>query len=270
MRVLPWSELADGAAQAEPSAVTIGVFDGFHLGHRELVSRVVAKSPALHPSVVTFSSNPKKVMNPHAYQGDLFTIDQKLEALEAAGVQTVVLIDFSGNFSTLAGSDFVSILVRSFATRSFVVGSDFKCGYRHSTDSRAFAGLAGALGAETEIVGHVLADGEPVSSSRIRSAIRAGRTEAAASLLGRPYTLDLRRVPDGAARDDGAVSIGALGMTRPAEGRYLSSVSRDGGWMDAEASIDAHGYLAWLQADGGRSDGGLEPPAFLAFGPRVA
>lgn len=270
MRILRWDELVDGAPHSEPSAATIGVFDGFHLGHRELVARVVSRSPDLHPAAVTFSSNPKKVMNPHSYQGDLFSIEQKLEALESAGVQTVVLIDFSGNFSTLAGSDFVSILVRSFATRSFVVGSDFKCGYRHSTDSRAFAGLAGALGAETEIVGHVSVDGETVSSSRIRSAIRAGRTEAAASLLGRPYTLDLRRLPEGTAAASGGVSLAELGMTRPAEGRYRASAMLGDEWVDADASVDGNGRLEWRLPDEGRSGSSRGGPLFLAFGPKIA
>lgn len=270
MRIVTWQELTEGGFTARPSSATIGVFDGFHLGHRELVARVASRAPRLEPAAVTFRSNPKKVMNAHAYHGDLFTLEQKLEALEAAGVQTVVLIDFSENFSTLAGSDFVSILVRSLATRSFVVGSDFKCGYRHSTDARAFAGLAASLGAETEIVGHVSVDGETVSSSRIRSAIRAGRTEAAASFLGRPYTLDLRRVTESAFDESGRLRLRSIGAVEPAEGEYHAEARSDERRMDVRAYVDKEGGMAWIGSDGLSEPSGPRRPAFLAIGPKIA
>ena len=111
MRVVTWASVMDGTDPVSThTSATIGVFDGLHLGHRALVSRVVARSPGLVPAAFTFTDNPKKTTRPNRFSGCLFSLDQKLAALEDAGIQLCVLIDFSGNFSKLAGSEFVSTL----------------------------------------------------------------------------------------------------------------------------------------------------------------
>lgn len=272
MRVLSWEEaVAIGRGALGPSAATIGVFDGLHLGHRALVSRVAAKAPELSPVAVTFKENPKRITRPHRFSGSLFSLDQKLAALEDAGIEACVLIDFSGNFSKLAGSEFVSTL-GSFGVRSFVIGSDFKCGHRLSTDAVGFKAEAGSFGADTEIVEPVTVEGEPVSSSRIRSAIADGRTDLALAMLGRPYTLDLRRVELGYDGADAAVSLRGKGVVEPAPGTYEATVICRVGRRDVEAILRLDGTLRWPRAEcalGGESPFDAEP-AFLAFGPKIA
>lgn len=267
MKIVSWQDAVIGDAGFDvPTAATVGVFDGLHLGHRELIARVIAKAPQLMPIAVTFRENPKKVTKPRLFSGDLFSLDQKLEALAESGIQVCVLIDFSGNFSKLAGSEFVSTLVQSCYVRSFVVGSDFRCGYKLSTDAALFKDLAKPIGAETEIVSPVSIDGEPVSSSRIRSALAEGRTDLARAMLGRPYTLDMRRMDKSGSGGYGAVMLRKYGMAEPAPGLYNAEAITDGVRRDFKVSIQADGSLHWPLPGLGQS---IEPE-FLVFGARIA
>lgn len=267
MRIVHWAEMLAGTADMpRRSAVTIGVFDGLHLGHRALVSRVVGMAPELVPIAVTFKDNPKKVTRPHRFSGDLFSVDQKLAALEEAGIALCVLIDFSGNFSKLAGSEFVSTLVRFCGVHTFVVGSDFKCGHRLSTDAKGLAAIAGDLGVSTEIVAPVLLEGDIVSSSRIRSAIENGRTDLALAMLGRPYTLDLRGIGINSDGSDAMAVLRGRGVVEPAPGTYEATLVGFDFRRDVEATLRLDGTVRW-PVNGW--SGGNEPD-FLAFGPKIA
>ncbi len=194
MRIISWNELVGGELGREPapSAMTVGVFDGVHRGHQELVRRVRETDGSLVPTAVTFADNPKRVTAPERFSGMLQTLEQKLETLEGYGIRLCILIDFSGNFSKLGGKEFVSTLVKSGGARFFAIGSDFKCGHKLSTDAEGVRSIAASLGAEVDIVDPVLVEGDKVSSSLIRSVLREGRTDRAFAMLGRPYTLDLR------------------------------------------------------------------------------
>ena len=227
MRVLPWEEATGSSAGVEDSALTIGVFDGVHKGHQELVRRVVAGG--LRPVAVTFTAHPKLVTAPERFGGSLQTLGQKLASLEALGVSLCVLIDFSGDFSKLTGNEFVSTLVRSCGARYFAVGNDFRCGYRMMTDARAMRQIAEELGAEVDIVEPVAVDGVRVSSSVIRSLLREGRTDRALAMLGRPYTLDLRAFE--AVGDDSSLVIrpSRRGYVLPREGSYEGRLTRRDG-----------------------------------------
>ncbi|MBN2875967.1 MAG: FAD synthetase family protein [Spirochaetales bacterium] len=267
MRILEWSGVQGGSTDPlPPAAATIGVFDGLHLGHQALVSRVVAKAPQLTPMAVTFRENPKKTTRPQRYAGDIFSLEQKLSVLEEAGVELCVLIDFSGNFSKLTGKEFVSSLVQYFGVRYFVVGSDFKCGHRLSSDAVAVKVIAGVLGSETEIVEPVTVEGDKVSSSRIRSAIANGRTDQALAMLGRPYTLDLRRIGTVLKDATVGVSLRGKGIVEPAPGTYEATVVSIAGQLPVEARVSADGTLSWSRT----SDVLDVEPAFLAFGPKIA
>lgn len=254
MDVLSWNEAIAGPPV--PSAATIGVFDGLHIGHMALVAKVCAQAPGLRPLAVTFRENPKRLTAPHRPTGALFSLEQKLSTLESAGVAAAVLIDFSGNFSKLAGKDFISLLVRSCGVRSFVVGSDFKCGHRLSTDSAALAEIALSLGASTEVVQPVLFGGEAVSSSRIRAAIADGRMDLALAMLGRPYALDLRGLDMESAGGKEGFSPHGKGLVMPKPGDYEARLD---GWP-ITASVLKGGRVEWAGQ-------GRKAPAFLEFGP---
>lgn len=263
MKIIEWTDNGPGWT-LPPTAATIGVFDGLHLGHRALVSRVVNNSTGLVPMAVTFRTNPKKMTKPQRFHGDIFNLDQKLAALESAGVHLCILIDFSGNFSKLHGTEFVSILVQSFGVRSFVVGHDFRCGHNLSTDAMGVKEAASAYGLETEIVEPVSVNGHIVSSSSIRTAIMNGRTDLALAMLGRPYTLDLRSFEMTAAGTRRMVNMPETGYVVPATGRYHLVVGSRTNRCDTIATVDGNGLLDWESVDGCNSAG----TDFIEFGPR--
>lgn len=235
MTVSTWEEACAGALDPARSAVTIGVFDGVHKGHQELVRRVVASG--FKPAAVTFTAHPKLVTAPERFGGSLQTLGQKLASLESLGVSLCVLIDFSGDFSKLTGNEFVSTLVRSCGARYFAVGNDFRCGYRMMTDARAMRSIAAELGAEVDIVEPVMVDGVRVSSSVIRSLLREGRTDRALAMLGRPYTLDLRALESVGDASSFVVRPSQRGYVLPREGAYDGRLIGPGGAVRVTARV---------------------------------
>ncbi|MCL2558655.1 MAG: FAD synthetase family protein [Treponema sp.] len=170
-----------------PLALTVGVFDGLHLGHQKLVRRVCAQA-GCEPAVVTFAQNPAAVMRPDVFPGDLFSLDEKLALLRALGVSLVALIDFSRDFSTIRGRDFLAALLGGRKVAFVALGENFRCGRGAETDALAARAFAGERGTEVWIAEPVMDDGLPISSSRIRRALAEGRTDEAERLLGRPYS----------------------------------------------------------------------------------
>jgi riboflavin kinase/FMN adenylyltransferase len=184
MQIIHWNDLLKSSPFSEPSAASIGVFDGVHRGHRALVERVTGSG--LRSVAVTFSVSPREFFHGDSFAGNIISLERKLELFEGAGINTTILIDFSYDFSKMAGRAFVEELARCISLRFLVVGADFHCGYRNDTDAAAIKKLLAASGIGTEIVPPVMEGGLPVSSSRIRHALAAGEYESAASLLGRP------------------------------------------------------------------------------------
>jgi len=128
---IAWTNLDHDLAQT-PSALTIGVFDGLHRGHQELIRRVV--EPNRTSVVVTFQRHPTEVLLHDSIPGFIMSIRQKRRTLEGLGVDVSVLVDFTESFRRLSGRDFLTRLTESFTIRRLVVGHDFRCGYRLDTD----------------------------------------------------------------------------------------------------------------------------------------
>ncbi len=188
------------------AAATVGVFDGVHVGHRRLIGRIVAHSAC--PIVVTFKQNPKRVLFPHEREyADILPLQEKLRIFEELGVERVVLIDFSEDFRRLSGEDFIRLMVEQGNVVFLAVGSNFRCGYRHQMDAAAVQRIAGGFGAACEIADPVEINGERVSSSTIRAALRVGDTEKARLFMGGALDDSPFLLPHGA---DGTVSSGAF------------------------------------------------------------
>ena len=189
MRIISWEEyIAPEHSLPEPLAVTIGVFDGVHRGHQALIQQICTPPPIPHshtPTVVTFKQNPLQILKPDAFTGDIMNLEQKLRVLEVLGVQLTVLIDFSEEFSTISGRDFIGLLLRR-PVQLIALGRNFRCGYRLDTGAEEIRSLAGARGVEVWVAPPVMDEGQPVSSSRIRQALAAGRQAEAERLLGWP------------------------------------------------------------------------------------
>ena len=191
MQLINWDELVnlcqDNSLKQEFTgskriALTIGVFDGLHRGHQALITKITGKAPGLLPAVITFRNNPKKTNNKMV---DIISFEEKITLLDSLGISLAVIIDFSEHFSKMKGKDFLQALNRYLCPAYISLGGNFHCGYHKDTDAQAFKALAERLGVETEIVPPVLEGGMPISSSRIREALRALNYKEASLLLGR-------------------------------------------------------------------------------------
>lgn len=220
MRIIEWDSLVSGHNSLPKAAMTIGVFDGLHLGHRALIKTVVNHAPQYSPTVVTFMENPKARIPSRAFNGDILTLERKLELLEANCIEQVILIDFSENFSKLTGKEFIDLLKNRGNLRYLTIGQNFRCGYGLDTDAQALKKMNEADGIRTELMTSVCINGSPVSSSRIRTAIAAGDLVEAAALLGRNVEIDLRKVPTTPGPDLIFYHVDAVARMTPPQGRY--------------------------------------------------
>lgn len=183
------------AAPAEllGGVVALGNFDGFHLGHQAVVGRAVARAraegrPAL---VATFDPHPVRHFRPDAAPFRLTTLDQRERLFAAAGADAMIVFRFDGELAALDARAFVEArLVGLLGVAGVVTGEDFTFGAGRSGDVGVLRALGSELGFGVETVGPVLLDGAPVSSSRIRESLRAGRPEVAAGLLTRPFAIE--------------------------------------------------------------------------------
>jgi riboflavin kinase/FMN adenylyltransferase len=175
-----------------PSVVTIGNFDGVHCGHRKILDLVkrVAKEHEWRAVTLTFDPHPLQVVAPERAPQLMTTIEQRREALEEAGIDAMVVLAFTKEFSEQSPEEFVEqILVGGLHCAYVVVGENFRFGHRHAGDIDTLERLGRRFGFVTEAVGPFRIGGQTVSSSRIRAAVAAGRTDVARRLLGRPFEL---------------------------------------------------------------------------------
>jgi len=169
-------------------ALTIGNFDGVHVGHHALIDRVVAtaRELSLTSCVLTFEPHPREFFSPEAAPRRLTRLREKLELLAAAGVGRVHVIRFNARFAAMSASRFIEdVLKIGLKTAWLLVGRDFRFGAQRKGDFAALQGHGFAL----EAMPDVALGGERVSSSAVRAALEAGDFARAERLLGRPYTL---------------------------------------------------------------------------------
>lgn len=184
------------AAQS-PVALTIGNFDGVHLGHQAMLARLraAASSRALSPCVMTFEPHPREFFAPDQAPTRLTSLREKLELLAGHGVEQVLVCRFDYGFAQTSAEDFIErILVRGLGARWILVGDDFRFGARRAGDYVMLRQRAERLGYEVESMSSYVHAGERVSSTAVRDALAAGALERAQELLGRPYSISGRVV----------------------------------------------------------------------------
>jgi riboflavin kinase/FMN adenylyltransferase len=172
--------------------LAIGVFDGVHLGHQQIIRQTIndARQHEAVALIVTFDKHPSAIVAPDRVPPLIYSPAQKIRAIAALGADALLEIPFDRPFSQQSGEAFIRSLAAELGRiHSICVGADFVFGHRRSGD----VSLLRRLGTELQFVVHGLAaialDGQVVSSTRIRDAIRAGDFDAASQMLGRGYSV---------------------------------------------------------------------------------
>ncbi len=184
-----------------PCALTIGNFDGMHVGHQAVIAmlREKARARRLPVCVLTFEPHPREYFASRAIAAGhpdasaptrISTLRDKIAALADCGVDRVCVARFDASLASLPAERFVDeILVRSLQTRYLLIGDDFRFGARRAGDYALLHRLAQPSGFELERLETIERDGERVSSSAVRAALAASDFSLAAALLGRPYSI---------------------------------------------------------------------------------
>ncbi len=174
------------------NAVTIGNFDGIHLGHRRLIEMTVDVARRIQGMaiVVTFHPHPLSVLAPKKELKSINSPDQTIHILESLGIDILLMIPFDQRFSEQEPAEFVRcIILESLCPASVVIGKDHRFGKGRRGDARALMDILQNHNVDTIVVDPVYDGGEPISSSRIRDCIREGEVDNAARLLGRFFRL---------------------------------------------------------------------------------
>jgi riboflavin kinase/FMN adenylyltransferase len=175
------------------SVITIGVFDGVHRGHQEIIGHAVgrARSAGLNSVVVTFDPHPSEVVRPGSHPAMLTAPRRKAELVEALGVDALCVLPFTPAFSRLTPEEFVhDVLVEHLHAAAVVVGHNFRFGHRAAGDTALLTRLGHRFGFTVED-SPLLADGETTfSSTYVRACVDAGDVESAARALGREHRVE--------------------------------------------------------------------------------
>lgn len=175
------------------SVVTIGTFDGVHKGHQKLIERInyLAKINGGESIIITFHPHPRLVINPQDNTLKLLnTIDEKIALLQKYGVQNLVIVPFSRDFSEQAAEDYVSnFLVKNFQPKYIVIGYDHKFGKNRSGDFHLLEQMKTEFGYAMEEITKETLDDIGISSTKIRHSLQHGDVALASELLGHRYTL---------------------------------------------------------------------------------
>jgi riboflavin kinase/FMN adenylyltransferase len=221
---------AEVAALGRRACLAIGMFDGVHLGHQQVIRQAVADAEHCEgiAVVVTFDRHPNAIVAPDRVPPLIYSLPQRMRAIATLGVEAAWLIKFDRSFSERTGEQFVHDLARGFVPIcSICVGSDFHFGYKRSGNVALLKQLGDQLGFVVHGLASVSLDGEIVRSTRIRDAIRKGDLSFAGQMLGRDYALAGQVARgDGFGRQIGfpTANIDTSGLVLPPTGVYAVHV----------------------------------------------
>ena len=181
-------------ADSPPSAVSVGVFDGVHVGHQEILRRVTerARTDGLCSTVVTFDTHPALTLRPENAPRLLTDLRQKIDIFDSLGLERAVVLSFGDELAATSAEDFIrDVLVDGLNARAVVAGSDFHFGNDRDGSNATLRAEGARNGFEVEAVDlyHFPGAPEPVSSTTIRRALAGSRVADVAQMLGRPYAI---------------------------------------------------------------------------------
>ncbi len=224
--------------------VSIGVFDGLHLGHAAIINKNIelARKDGYLSVVITFSVNPKMAKGSMKKLQPLTSAQEMDEMLEKMGVDVHCIIDFSNDMSKLSGEEFIAKLCTSCKVEAMVVGTSFRCGNPH--ESVGPSELEVLLSKYTSsaflvVVPSVFLEAVEVSSSLIRRCLLTGDLEQVSKLLGRAYSLDLRGVSSEWSQNRLLFDVRTLGRLLPPEGAYMVEATDNQSGVAVKTTVKA-------------------------------
>jgi riboflavin kinase/FMN adenylyltransferase len=233
----------ENAEIARPTVLTLGVFDGLHLGHQLIISRVVERARALRavPTVVTFDPHPRAVLHPESAPPLLQTFDQKVEAFGLLGVEQTIVVRFTREFAGVRAREFLRDVVwERLHAKEVYLGRGFAFGRGREGDIEMLRRVSRELGFTADEVPEVRLRGQRISSSRIRELLSAGRVNLARRMLGRPYGVE-GRVVRGAERGRQigfpTANLQPHNRVIPRGGVYVTATLIEGAWRRSVTNV---------------------------------
>jgi len=213
--------------------LTIGVFDGVHLGHRYLISQLkeLARQQGLHSGVITFRQHPQKILSSQTKLPFLTNLTQRINLLKNEGIEVIITLSFTPELAKLSARQFLGLLKKHLRMRGIVIGPDFALGQNREGNTETLRRLGQEMGFSVTVVPPIIIDGEVVSSTAIREALAKGDMKRVQSFIGRPFSLHGRVIP-GARR---GIKLGfptanldiAREQALPPDGVYVSQAHID-------------------------------------------
>ena len=233
----------DNAGIARPTVLTLGVFDGLHLGHQLIVRTVVERARAVRavPTVITFDPHPRAVLHPRSAPPLLQTLDQKVEALGLLGVEQTIVVPFTREFAQLRAREFLrDVIYERLQAREVYLGRGFAFGRGREGDIKLLKSVSAELGFVAEEVPEVRLRGQRISSSLIRELLSGGRVNLARRMLGRPYGVEGRVVR---GRERGrtigfpTANLQPRNRVIPRRGVYVTATLIEGAWRRSVRNV---------------------------------
>jgi riboflavin kinase/FMN adenylyltransferase len=223
-----YGSLTESPTDFGPSALTIGNFDGVHIGHRCILRRVVAlaRERGWKPSVLTFDPHPARIIAPDRAPRLLTSPLRRAELMEEEGITQVLILPFTPELARLTPEEFVrQLLVERLGVRAVLVGQNFHFGHKQAGNVEVLAELGNRFGFLTEVIPAAKCRGRIASSSAVRQALQAGRVALAARMLQHPYGLEGEVVKGhgvGARQTVPTLNLSTTAEVIPARGVYLT------------------------------------------------
>jgi len=194
---MPVEEELAGLSPETDMLLTIGVFDGVHLGHKYLLSQLKeqARQQALLDGVITFHQHPQEVLPPQTKLPFLTDPAEKTNLLKNEGVQAIITLSFTREVAQLSARQFLSLLKKYLRMRGLVIGPDFALGQKREGNADTLRALGQDMNFSITAISPIMINGEVVSSTAIRNALADGNMEKVHNLIGRYFSLHGRVIP---------------------------------------------------------------------------
>ena len=233
----------DNADIQRPTVLTLGVFDGLHLGHQLIVRTVVERAKAIGavPTVITFDPHPRAVLHPQSSPPLLQTLDQKVEGFGVLGIEQTIVIRFDKDFSLIPAEDFLEDVVKErLHAKEVFLGKGFAFGHNREGNIDLLRRESAKLGFFADEVPEVRVHSRRVSSSRIRELLMLGKVNIARRMLGRPYGVEgrvIRGNERGHTLGFPTANLHPQNRVIPARGVYVTGTLIEGHWRRSVTNV---------------------------------